>query len=599
VGRPPSLAEIVNQVHDPRLHDELEMINNNTRFNSSSSTCDNTDRTRSDAAPPPPLHLKCLPHQRVDFDEVQQLEVCPGFPEVAERNNDAIRWARDPSRYKIGCLLRPRLAREIPIAKGLSSADIQRMLEYKVIREIPLEEVRGGMRIFTIFEESKGRRRIIRHTVDVNDELGPETVAKVDMASKKDLMGFPWEGSHVLSLDAAAFFDQLPISPDVGVFSCFRKGRKFYAATTAPTGQRHSVELAHTTLQRLIHFPSRRCTTAAIIDNAYFAGSMDDCVADGTEFLARCKKVNCTINGDTSDVAQLVKTEADCGGIHLDMKRKLLSLPQRMLDKLATSWGLRDRWSRRSFISHMGLLEWAVGLCVNNPGDYYSTLQFYAKICREMAFITDDAARDTYLDERIYIPPEPLLDLERWTRQVMRNIPRKAPKPSELQDPPLWIACVDACSYGFGYYAINPVTGETRMHGQPWPAAFAAAHRGLLHRSVFTEPNGVIMSMCHLLTYTGVVQRVHILTDSVTTMVGGNRGYNSRSADVNDCLRRLRALFPPEFFEFTFSHIAGSQNCVADALSRGRAPTTEEMEGGTHRMLQSVSWEGEAARAGQ
>ena len=537
-----------------------------------------------------PLHLKCTADQRISYDRLRALPVCPRFPAVAERNDYALGWASDVDRYAPVSAL-GRTAKDVRYTK-LSSKDVAQMLHHGVIRRIAPEEVRGCCNVFDVLELARAdpRRRIVRHTVDINEALGPDTVMRVDMATKADIIDFVLEGNYLVQFDAAGFFDQLPITDEVGVYSCFKKGRNFFALTTAPTGQRHIVELAHTTLQRILHFPGRRCSTAAIIDNAFFAGeTAEDCEADGKAFVERCASVNCKLNGDTSDIAKLVSTEGDIAGVHVDMRRKRVSLPQKMLNKIRTSWSLRARWSRRSFVSHMGLLFWTVGLCVANPGDYFTAVQFYASLCREIAFlIADGLSADAYLDQHIDVPPEPLLDTGRWTSQALLNVPRQLRKRNVQSTLPNWLVCVDSCSRGFGYVALNPTTGEARSHGQVWPAEFAAANAALLHRSVFTEPNGAVMAMCHLLTPSNEKQHVHIWTDSVTTMASGNRGYNLRSADVNNCTSRLRAYFPEHLFEFSFAHIAGADNVAADALSRGHSVTINVLEGAAHRMREML-----------
>jgi hypothetical protein len=503
----------------------------------------------------------------------------------------------DPSRYDVGSLTRPRRFTDLPYTT-LTSADVKKMLEYGIIRQIDVAEARGAARVFPVFEASKNRRRIIRHTYEINDVLGPETVAPVDMATKKDLIAFVHQGKYLICFDATAFYDQFQLVPAIGARSCFRKGRNAYALTTAPTGQRHIVEVGHTTLQRLIHRPGKRCSSLAIIDNGYFAGeTKEDCREDGIEFVKRCAEANCLLNGDTSDIEKLITTTADCGGIRLNMTDKTTCLPDAMVQKVRTSWDLRQQWSVRSFLSHMGLLTWAIGIVTCNPGDYFPALGAFASVCRDLSLLDDDRDRDAFLKSRIVIPDVAFRALEAWTERVVLNEPRRVPKRDDKSQLPDWLACVDSCGTGFGYVALNPNTGEVRTHGQRWPRLFAEKNRASLHRSVFTEPHGVIMSLCHLLTVVeGRVQRVHVWTDSITTMVGGNRGYNGRSEMINDVLRRLRDLFPAEYFDISFAHIPGIENVVADALSRGKEVDMGLLQGAAHRMVER--WEGEAALTG-
>jgi hypothetical protein len=336
------------------------------------------------------------------------------------------------------------------------------------------------------------------------------------------------------------------------------------------------------------------CSTAVIIDNAIFVGDLEQCAADAAEFVARCKEVGCTLNEDTSDIRSMIKTYQEWGGIGINLEEKTTKLTSKFVDKLRLSWSVYPQWSRRSFAVHMGLLFWAVGIVVADPGNYFPVLKHYASVCRDFSTffqMSSKAAQDRFWAEPAAIPPDVFKELELWTNQVLKNVPRFVhSKNSGLPD---WLVCVDACRFGFGYVALNPRTGETRVHGQRWPREFAAKYRNLLHRSVFTEPHGVKMSMCHLLNHTGEKQHVHIWTDSVTTMTSGNKGYNSRSELVNQCLTDLKKLFPTELYTFTFQHIAGASNTVADAKSRGRQVSFQDVEGAAAHML--AMFGGEAA----
>ena len=537
------------------------------------------------------LHVKHLA-VRIDFDKL--LALTCGDDEIATRFAHASGWALDKSRYE-------PVLRACPHKRGantpyttLSSADVAIMLERGVIARIDPDHVQGHVILFRVPEPAKNRWRPIRYTKDINDVLGRETLASsIGMATKADIISLVRKGSHCISFDAAAFFDQFCLDPEIQRLMCFRKGRKWYRLVTSPMGQRQSVELAHSAMQKLAHHPDLECSTAVIIDNCIYVGSFDRCLRDAHRFLERCAHVGCTINEDTSDVASLIVTEQEWAGIAIDLTNKRTKLTSKMIGKLELSWSLRDFWTRRSFASHMGLLFWAVGIVIVNPGDFFPVLKFYANMCREASYIADapESIQNAFWATPISFPSDVEADLTAWTAQVSKNVSKFVhPVKSGLPD---WLVSVDACRTGFGYCALNPATGETRSHGQRWPTDFMLKQRHLLHRSVFTEPNGVIMSMCHLLTHTGERQRVHIWTDSVTTMTGGNRGFNSRSADVNDCLRRLRALFPSELYHFSFSHIAGSDNVAADAASRGRHVSFKDGEGAAAQML--ASFGGEAA----
>ena len=578
-----SVIDIINQAannNDFNFNDCCEYIS--TSINPNPFLPDQIDSSSW------PLHVKDVP--RIDLDRLRDLPAAP--PSISERNNYCLLWTTDANRYAVldTALYPPRTRYNTPYTK-LTPADVNKMLEMNVIRRIHPDEVRGHMRLFPVPEFFKQRRRPIRHTEDINDVLGRETLLKLDMATKVDIISLVHLGDWAVAFDAAAFFDQFALHPDVGARMCFMKGHKYYAATTAPMGQRQSVEVAHTTMQKLIHHPDRECCTAAIIDNSIFVGtSKDMCIRDGQRFVERCAHVSCKLNEDTSDIEQLVSQRVEWGGIGLDFKNKTTRLTQKMVDKLNLSWSLRARWTLQSFAAHMGCLFWTVGIVAGNPGDYYPALQFYATVCSEFsrAATAPDYDKKRYWNQPAYVPRHVLESLAAWTAHAVQNTPNRVPHPTAADHLADWLVCVDACSEGFGYVAVCPRTGETRHHGQRWDDRFRAFAGHRLRQSVFTEPEAAVLSMCHLLAYDPERKiHVHVWTDSTTTMAAANKGYNVRSEHINECMQRLRASFPETVrasepnggFRFTFDHIAGKDNYVADALSRGKKVSFAEVQG--------------------
>ena len=524
-----------------------------------------------------PLHVRNV--SRLSYEEQDDV---PCDPDVHDRNIRALRPLRDPSFYDS---MPKKTARGTPYTV-LSSADIRAMIDAGVVCEIDPAEVAGHVVLFYVPEPHKNRRRPIRFTRDINDRFGRDTCVPIDMATKLDIITILRRGDFAIAFDGRCWFDQFLIHKDISRRMCFRKGRRFYRLLTAPMGQRHVVAAAHTTLRKLDLDPENECDSIAIIDNVLKVGDTEDmCIRDGKRFLRRCAAVNADMHEKIDDVETLVTQELEWGGIGLDFKNKTTRLTHKMVDKMRLSWSIRDKWSNRDFCSHMGCLFWTVGIIQVYPGDYFAALQCYGRVCRDFALLDgDDKIKNLFWNVPAVIPDDVMQDLQRWTDRALRNRPRYVPEESVPDAQPDWLVCVDACRTGFGYVALCPRTGKAHHHGQKWPAAFAAKNRHRLHQSVFTEPEGVVMSMCHLLSRTDSVQRIHIWTDSVTTMRGGQKGYNSRSEQVNDALRRLRTLFPEDHYFFSYAHIKGSDNTVADAASRGRRVTFAEVQGAASQM---------------
>ena len=525
-----------------------------------------------------PLHAK-----RVDVLDLKELELMEtATPQTIVNNSHALDWIQDPRRYD---KVPVEAARKAPWT-ALTSDQIRQLIETGIIEEILPGEVLGGVRVFLVAEPSKRRFRVIKCPELINFFLGRDTLMKLDMATKAQIIGLVHKGSFGAEYDFSSFFDQFELRYDISRRQCFKKGRKWYRLCRGAMGQRQMVEVAHTTTKKLADFPGRECATEAVIDNVAFVGGSGadsgPVLRDAERFLERVRRVNGTLNGDTSDPMSLISTKMVFCGVELDFTDKTVRMTQKVLEKLRLSHGNRAGWTRRNLAAHFGLLFWAVGLVVVNPGDYFDALKFYAGVCRAFSLLEDPLDGD-FWEEPAGVDGAAEQALIAWTECVLQNVPRKVPPPRN-GEPVDWIVCVDSCASGWGYVAVDGLSGETRAHGERWTRDFRALHSHQLHQSVFTEPHGAFNTACHLLSHSGRLQRVHFMTDSVATQTGGNKGFNARSATINDVLVRLRRTFPAEFFEFSFEHLPGTSNTVADYLSRGKAVSSDLMEGAAAAM---------------
>lgn len=539
------------------------------------------------------LHAKEL-SSRVDVPALL------GLPSASTRSADnfasAVRWIRDPAQYKpVDDQLRfhERSAAHAPITR-LTSANVRRMEEVGQIRKIPPSEVRGHVRVFGVPEHAKRRVRIIKNPVEINRILDESTTTKVDMASKIDIINLVGDANihFTAAFDFKSWYDQFILHPEIGRRMCFKKGRQHFALVTAPMGQRQIVEVAHTATEKIADAPGAQCRRLVIIDNCLFAGASADEVAhDARQFIARSAAVGAVINEDTEQLQSLITDRGEWGGVAFNLSARTVALTGKIRDKIEQSWAARHSWTYRNLAAHYGLLFWAIGLTNVSPGDFFAALRYYGHVCRNFSTMesssdcSDDMIR-AYWEQPAVVWGTAWSDLGAWTAAVLRSEPVRVDTSARSAQPaqPDWIVCVDSCRVGWGYIALAPRTGEVRYHGARWTAAFRDANRDKLHRSVFTEPEGTLLSLCHLLTAKDVKQHIVIFTDNTATMYAGRKGFNTRSADINGVLGRLRRLFPSDLFSFEFSHIKGTDNSVADALSRGRIPTTSMLVGATARL---------------
>jgi hypothetical protein len=109
---------------------------------------------------------------------------------------------------------------------------------------------------------------------------------------------------------------------------------------------------------------------------------------------------------------------------------------------------------------------------------------------------------------------------------------------------------VDASAWGWGYFALNPSSGEIRTHGEAWSPRMRQLHGPKFQRSTFAEPHGIHNALCHLLS-AGGPRRIRVGTDSSVSKASFSRGFNSHSFDINEVLRANRAAFG-RAFDITF-----------------------------------------------
>jgi len=302
---------------------------------------------------------------------------------------------------------------------------------------------------------------------------------------------------------------------------------------------------------------------------------------DAAIFIERVRAAGALLNEDASDLEKLLQTSGDWCGVHLDMTAKTVSLTQKCLDKLLSSWERRHSWTWRNFAAHVGLLFWSWGILDAPIADYFPLLRFMSASSRLLQ------ARPDLWDKPAWIWPSVVPTITEWHRVACANAPRAV----AVHTPPEWLVCTDASAWGWGYVALNTGTGVTYRHGAPWDVATRMRHGLRLGHSAFAEPKAILNSLCHLLsTREGMPRHVRIGTDSTVARASFQRGFNSHSWDINECLREWRRIFGTHF-ELSVEHIPGKQN-PADALSRGAAETEEQIaatEQSLRRLLGSES----------
>jgi hypothetical protein len=495
-------------------------------------------------------------HYRIDMAAVTALS---GTADSHDAVLLAQRYLEDPTMYEP--YLKRRSAREVTTARLLPHHSAA-LLAAGIVEPVAASSVRGRADVFPVYEWFKHRLRVIQNTKDVNSCLPPAPA--VAFRSLSDRAALVHNGSHALQLDFAAYYTQFTLGAEIRNFFCHRlpmpEGRtSLVRLCVGPTGQSHMVYTAVATTRHLLAFPHKSPAHDDYIDNVLFVGDDSSLRSDLRVFVARCATCGVTINEDVSDPSALIATTLDWTGQRLDFTAKTVCLTAKIVDKIQLSWSLRDGWTWRGFAAHVGLLFYSMQVLDIPVAEFFGLLRFISEASKAMQL-----ANDTAWDLPANIWPSAWPCLEAWTATATLNTPRSVPvsRPADVY------VLVDSSAHGWGYIALDLLSGDTFHHGEAWNPHFVSRFGAdRLRRSTFTEPWGILHTKRHLTPLLRGDRSWRLGSDSVTAIATLRRGYSGRSNDLNFVARTDRTEFP--HLSCTYVHVAGSANIFADALSRG------------------------------
>ena len=523
------------------------------------------------------LHAKHLA-RRLNVTKALGLAVTP---EIIENMEHEMLWLSDLSRYSnvpvqgVHGIPQPRL----------KSAHINTLLEHGLIKPIDPAQIRGHVRIFLHPEHAKNRFRPIRFTKDINTFCGRDTLRPCVIPSKADIVPSVLKGKFMILLDLAAMYDQFELSDEVGQMMCFQRGNHFYRLALLATGQRQAVGVAIATMKCLLDFPKRSTLCDSIIDNVRVLGDTpEDVTHDAKIFIQRCAHVGATLNeidapsATDGQIAALVTTVGCWGGVQLDLDTKEVSITAKSVQKTKDSWACRSTWTLRDYAGHIGLLFWAWRILALPMAEFFPVLRFNSELAKAITEHQPPARADGSFpanpawDLPAEIWPGVLPVLEHWTNLVSANAPRVV-RPAVIPDE--YMQC-DASRWGCGYVSYNVKTGKAHYYAEKWDAFMEKNFGDKLGQSTFTESLGLLKCVRHRFSISPDLRSISVGTDNTPTMFSNERGFNSHSYHINECIAKREREFPPALgFSVDTHSIKGILN-LSDRLSRGLEDTISE-----------------------
>jgi hypothetical protein len=524
-----------------------------------------------------PIHAKQVPP--IDLDALAAL---PGVPESKTAANWQAkrRWLEDDELYTAhGVPLRS--SARMPKA-NYREEWMRRLVDTGVVCPVRRGSVRGWARMYGVPEPAKERFRAIMHTVDINDACNADTIDHPRFPTKLTIAEAVHNGDWMIALDFSAYYYQFGLDEKVGSSMCFKWNHRCFRLMKLAMGQRQAVDVANAATARLLDFPQKSRRVMSIIDNVIFIGSRDAVTDDAWEFVQRCKQVNATLNeidvraATRSGVAALTRQNGDWGGVHIDLADKTASLTKKIVDKTRRSWENRAHWHWRHYAAHIGLLFWAWGIVELPMASFFPALRFnsevgkmatnsLAEVQRALGLPPDSTPPNPFWNKPAAIWDSVMPVLERWTQMVLQNKPRvvKAPQQHDIL-----LEC-DASKWGWSCYGVHLATSETFAFSEQWSAEMRRRYGEKLGESTLTEPFGVLFSLERARERFSDAKRFAITNDNTVAVLTHQRGFNSRSHAINECMRQREDRFPQSDYTITTKHVAGVNN-VADAGSRGR-----------------------------
>jgi hypothetical protein len=217
-------------------------------------------------------------------------------------------------------------------------------------------------------------------------------------------------------------------------------------------------------------------------------------------------------------------------------------------EKIQASWDNKQNWSNRQFLSHMGLLFFASSVLRIPVAKAYHAMKQHAQISREL--IRDERRLD---EKAVLWEGKAAEQLHEWTRLALEN---KEVTPMDLNKEYEHFMMVDASAEGVGGVCYCPELNLVRILDVRWkrPA-----------QSCDFESEGIDLALRCFFPQ-GTNQNIFLLNDNEAAVLRWGKGY-AKSYNVNRHIAANHDTF--EVRNMHTAHVAGVENTVADAGSRG------------------------------
>lgn len=428
---------------------------------------------------------------------------------------------------------------------GLSEGDITDLLDAGLIVALqPGAAVGGGLRVFTVPEILKRRRRLIRHTT-AHNRRGIPREAKTVLPTQTTLRARLWQGTDASCVDAMAFYDSIELEPAARSAYVFSWRGTQYAITTIPTGQRESCGLA----QLLMQWCCGGLDADVWIDNIRLVRkhgtTLDQHKAHITTIYERAARLGIVFNEPLASAIR-PKQQYEFLGVVYDHQAKTIALGAKTAMKLQQIEQSAFPQTYGEAIAVLGVALYAESVLRPklDKSRLYYVLKNFRRRARQLPEADDDAGLwrsnvDSFIE---------------WLAELTLNKPRYV---DDTQAPPHVDIFTDATPAGWG--AIIMTASSIRVLAGAWPQRLANAHINEL------EAAAVVMALANARLPRET--RIRLAIDNTSALGAVNKG-SSPSYRLNEAVAHIRSIVAAKRWTIMRAEYIKSADNPADWLSR-------------------------------
>ena len=381
------------------------------------------------------LHVPKL--DGIDYDAIREIA-----SEIGESVDDALKWVKSIVHYKEVKFVQEKAA-------TLSEADIQAMLKANIVSETSKKKC--FMRVFSVVEKEKNRRRLICHTAAINDQTH---CPRVSLLGVSERASFAAKGDYAVTFDFRAYFFQFITASEIADINCFKCLGKWYKFLRLPMGQTQSVFVAHSISVILAKVACHRAALdfgrcCVYIDNVMFVGTLREVEMFKTAFLELCVTVKAVLS-ESGTVSQ----QSEFCGLQYNFATHEVRMASKVWRKVQQI-DLHTVSTPKEFFKVTGILIFAAQALSVRLCEFYYVLKFASRLASKIYNAKIEAS------DAITLWPSIVPQLQSWLNIACENKWRTIDcgrKPS--------ILFTDASKFGWGYVLFDEK--GVHHHGEKW-----------------------------------------------------------------------------------------------------------------------------------